>query len=351
MSSDGHGDGRHRRAGLSARIHGPCHGHGLRAGLRRHRPDLAARQCRRELHGHNRLRGEPRVRLSPPAAAGRNWGLRPRHPRARRRARVDDVRGRWPEDRQDLQRRRTGERGLPVRRGRHRVRERDEPHRRPRLQVEAKNAAGVSQYLGPCKTGATTASDSYAPTTTSGASDWTWVIHEWTSNTCASGPQSEDADNTLGFNVAQATAYTSSALTTTATTFPAGATAFVVVNGLTQGDNDWNTTWVAPGVSCANTASSDRPDSDANGKLPSNYLAYPPANTFADTWNKLSSYESATCPAFASGNAGQWKVTLTKGGDSVTLNVFSVDTTAPTVTINQASARPIQRLSRRSTTR
>ena len=207
-------------------------------------------------------------------------------------------------------------------------------------KLEAFNAANVSQYLGPCKTGATTASDSYAPTTPSGLADWTWVLHEWTSSTCASGPQSEDADNTLGFNVAQATAYTSSALTTTTTAFPAGATAFVVVNGLDQSVNNWDTTWVATGVSCANTSAGDRPDSDANGKLPSSYLAYPPANTFADAWNKLSSYESTTCPAFASGNAGQWKVTLTSNAThSVTMNVFTVDTTAPTVTINQASGQ------------
>ena len=207
-------------------------------------------------------------------------------------------------------------------------------------KLEAFDAANVSQYLGPCKTGATTASDSYAPTTPSGLADWTWVVHEWTSSTCVSGSQSEDADNTLGFKVAQATAYTSSALTTTTTAFPAGATAFVVVNGLDQSVNNWSTTWVATGVSCANTNAGDRPDSDANGKLPSSYLAYPPANTFADAWNKLSSYESTTCPAFASGNAGQWKVTLAADAThSVTMNVFVVDTTAPTVTINQASGQ------------
>jgi hypothetical protein len=156
-------------------------------------------------------------------------------------------------------------------------------------KFEAFNAAGASQYLGLCKTGATTASDSYAPTTPSGSTNWNWVLHEWTSSTCASGTQPEDGDNTLGFAVAQATAYTSSALTTSTTAFAAGATAFVVVNGLDQSSNNWNTTWVATGVSCANTNSSDRPDSDANGKLPSSYLAYPPANTFADAWNKLSS--------------------------------------------------------------
>ena len=44
-------------------------------------------------------------------------------------------------------------------------------------------------------------------------------------------------------------------------------------------------------------------------------------------------------PRIRDGNAGQWKVTLTKGASSVTLNVFSVDTTAPTVTINQASGQ------------
>ena len=88
-------------------------------------------------------------------------------------------------------------------------------------KFEAKNAAGVSQYLGPCKTGATTASDSYAPATLSGATDWTWVLHEWSTNNCTTGPQSEDADNTLGFNVASATTYANSTLTTQQTTFAA----------------------------------------------------------------------------------------------------------------------------------
>ena len=79
----------------------------------------------------------------------------------------------------------------------------------------------MSQYLGPCKTGATTASDSYAPATLSGATDWTWVLHEWSTNNCTTGPQSEDADNTLGFNVASATTYANSTLTTQQTTFAA----------------------------------------------------------------------------------------------------------------------------------
>ena len=40
-------------------------------------------------------------------------------------------------------------------------------------KLELLNAAGASQYLGPCKTGAATASDSYIPTTLSDALDWT----------------------------------------------------------------------------------------------------------------------------------------------------------------------------------
>src|SRR5204862_1702179 len=89
-----------------------------------------------------------------------------------------------------------------------------------------------------------------------------------------------------------------------------------------------------------NTGQGDRPDSDANGKLPGTYLAYPPSNTFADAWNKLSSYDNgSTCPAFSNTFAGQWKLTLSKDNThSVTLNVFTVDTTAPTVTsINRGS--------------
>ena len=208
-------------------------------------------------------------------------------------------------------------------------------------KLEVFNASNASVHLSACLTGATTATDSYTPVTLSTATAFRWVLHEWTSSTCASGAQSEDADNTLVFNVAQATAYTSSALTTTTTSYPGGATAFVVVNGM-AGAN-WSTTWVAPGVgvNCANTSGGDRPDTDANGKLPSTFLAYPPSETFADDWNKSpSKYENTTCPAFASANAGQWKVTLTMDPThSVTLNVFTVDTTAPTVTINQAGTQ------------
>jgi hypothetical protein len=208
-------------------------------------------------------------------------------------------------------------------------------------KLEVFNASNASVHLSACLTGATTATDSYTPVTLSNATAFRWVLHEWTSSTCASGAQGEDADNTLAFNVAQATAYTSSALTTPTTTYAGGATAFVVVNGM-AGAN-WSTTWVAPGVgvNCANTSGGDRPDADVNGKLPSTFLAYPPNETFADDWNKApSKYESTTCPAFASANEGQWKVTLAMDTThSVTLNAFTVDTTGPSVTINQAATQ------------
>lgn len=86
-------------------------------------------------------------------------------------------------------------------------------------KLEARNASGVSVYLGSCRTGATTATDSYTPTTVSNATDWTWVLHEWSTSNCSSGALSEDSDNTKAFNVARASVYANSALTILQNTF------------------------------------------------------------------------------------------------------------------------------------
>lgn len=148
-------------------------------------------------------------------------------------------------------------------------------------KFEVKNPAGVSKASSAtCTTGITTLNDNlnFVPDSTSGATDWTYIIHDFNSSTCGGTP----TDTTEPFNVAQVTAYTTSALTTTTTAYPAGATAFLVINGLSQGTGNWNVTWIAPGVSCANTSGGDRPDSDASGKLPSSFLAYPPNDAFAD---------------------------------------------------------------------
>ncbi len=158
------------------------------------------------------------------------------------------------------------------------------------------DAAGTQAYLGPCFTGVTSAVGSYAPTTRSTATPWTVELLQWdgsegttASTTCSAGTGAADGDNAKVFYVAQATAYTTPALSVSTAMYGAGATAYVVVQGLKISQNDWQTIWLAPGVSCANTAGGDRPDSDASGSLTSAYLAYQPANTFVDASNKVSS--------------------------------------------------------------
>ncbi|QQG41414.1 MAG: chitobiase/beta-hexosaminidase C-terminal domain-containing protein [Candidatus Woesebacteria bacterium] len=216
-------------------------------------------------------------------------------------------------------------------------------------KFEAKNSSGVSMYLGACKTGSTTASDSFTPTTVSGSSSWTWILHEWSSNTCSSGPQSEDSDNTLAFNVAQATAYTTSGLSTTTTSYLTGATAYVKINGLHQNDNDWDVTWIKPDgtTACANTSSGDRPNSSSNGVLPDSspsYLEYQPS-TGSNNWNDPTKYDGS-CPAFTSGNTGLWKLIVSQDSThTVTFSVFSVatplDTTPPNTTIDSGPSENV----------
>ena len=143
-----------------------------------------------------------------------------------------------------------------------------------------------------CQTGSTTATDSFSTGALSNAADFKWVLHEWTSSTCASGAVTEDADNTLTFNVAQATAYSDSGLGTPQGTFDAGQTAYVKVLGLNQSITAWSVTWIPPGTGCANTGGGDRPASDANGRLPStsgSFLQYPPnISATGDVWTSQS---------------------------------------------------------------
>ena len=134
----------------------------------------------------------------------------------------------------------------------------------------------------------------------------------------------------MAFDVAKATAFTSAALTTTTTSYAAGASAFVVVTGMEQGTNDYSATWIKPtetaaSATCLNTGGGDRADTSANGTYPdpadssaaapsNDALQYPPRptpNTGDDPWNYLSNYDTATtaaCPAFASGNQGGWQL-------------------------------------------
>ena len=187
-------------------------------------------------------------------------------------------------------------------------------------KFEAFNAAGTSVYLGSCKTGSATPSDSYAPTTISGSSSarWKWVVHEWTSDNCTTGSQSEDADNTFTFR-AQPTPTRRDLLSTqnvsglTDAARPScgpSGTAYVVINGFIAAATER-----APrshgssqngSVACARDATkpgrqtpgaATGADSSSAGRLPGTaqavFLQVPPnATATGDAWNQNVNYDS-----------------------------------------------------------
>ena len=170
-------------------------------------------------------------------------------------------------------------------------------------------------------------------------------------NADTSGGGASERSDQMSFFVVKATSYSNSSLSTPSSSFAAGATAYVTFAGLEQNKNDYSTSWILPSNStaCQNTGASDRFDAAANGTGPQSqaapdneaFLQYQPnAGATGASWNRQTNYDGVTCPAFASGNQGQWKLTLqTDIKHFVTLNVFSVDTTPPTVTINQAGTQ------------
>src|SRR4029453_2601600 len=179
------------------------------------------------------------------------------------------------------------------------------------------------------------------PLSTDAAHEWAYVVPEWNSPTGCSGTLS---DTTVDFDLAQATAYADSALTTPRSAFAVGASSFVKVEGLFPAKNSWNVSWLPPSAASAasNTGGGDRPNSNANGILSDTsavkFIQYLPNNAAGDVWNKQSSYDAA-CPAFSGVNQGAWKLRLLFNSTHfVTLNVFSVDTTPPGVTIDQCAA-------------
>ncbi len=174
----------------------------------------------------------------------------------------------------------------------------------------------------------------------SNAADWTFTLIQYKDASCAT----EDKTDAQAFDVVQATAYKEAALTNVQSTFGAGATAYLRLQGVEQDKNDHDTTWILPSgaTACANTGGGDRPDSDANGRLPkpaASYLQFPPAGPGADPWNLASAYDAGTCPAFSAANQGQWKLRLERDAKHVvTLDVFSVQTNqAPTVSATNGS--------------
>src|SRR5215210_2397342 len=168
---------------------------------------------------------------------------------------------------------------------------------------------------------------------------WKVLIRQYVDQGCAS---LEKASGALAYNVAGSTSWSSSALTTQQSIFGPGGTGYLKVAGLTSSKADWITTWQLPSgaTACANSAAADRPDSDANGSLPTGagaFLQYAPGVALGAAWNLQANYDAA-CPAFSAANEGRWSVTLKKDATHfVTLPSFSVDATAPSSSASSAA--------------
>jgi hypothetical protein len=175
---------------------------------------------------------------------------------------------------------------------------------------------------------------------------WSYTLDEFKNSACSGTPARSD---TSYFDVAKATSFADSDLTTPRSIFNASATTYVRVDGVGKASNkgingaetDWSNAWLLPsgGNACSNTAGSDRPDSTAGGRLPStagSFLQYRPNPTATgDVWNREANYETrtgpgTTCTGFSPSNNGQWQLKLQKDGTHfVTLDAFKVDGSRP----------------------
>lgn len=222
------------------------------------------------------------------------------------------------------------------------------------------DSSGTAHFHGACSRAATNGAVSAAyPVQSSdpisNATGWRFELREFASKANCTTAASATNDASLYFDLAAATSYGSSALTTTQSAFGAGRTAYVQVTGAgkvnngksnpgtntAQGIGTWSTTWLLPSgaTACANTVNnaSDLPGSAANGQLPgaSSYLQYAPSSgPGLDPWNQLANYETQPCPAFSSSNQGQWGLKLSADSTHfVTLPAFTVNTTPPHTTL------------------
>ncbi len=200
------------------------------------------------------------------------------------------------------------------------------------------SAGAVRNGSFPCTPAAsfTTAGNSYTIKATDPVSTktpWKYTLNQYANSTCT-GTAAKTASKNL--NVPRLSAYADSALTTPRSTFPAGATAYTTIDGLTSATDDWSTTWILPSSStaCANTAGTDRADVTTQGRLPKTaggFLMYAPASATSNgAWNRDVNYEARPCPAFAAGNQGSWKLRVERDATHfVVLSAFGVDTTPP----------------------
>ena len=186
---------------------------------------------------------------------------------------------------------------------------------------------------------------------------WRFQLQQFAAAGCGGAPAKTFS---LYFDVASATAYSGSGLTTPKAVFTLGQSAYVKVLGVGKvkasatntATIDWATTWLLPSsaTSCANTGGGDRPDSTAGGFFPTGtgplgtggYLQYRP-NVVAtgDAWNRESNHELRPCADFGSSNQGVWRLKLKRDNTHfVTLPVFTVDTTPPDTSVTGGPAGP-----------
>ncbi len=201
-------------------------------------------------------------------------------------------------------------------------------------------AGNVLNPTFPCTAGTAFAgTNSYVVQPTdppSTSAPYTFVIEEFANGACSGAAM---ASKTQQFYVVTATAYPNSALTGATNRFTRTQTAHLRLDGFPPGSNDWTVTWLLPSgsSSCANSGGTDRPDSTAAGRMSISYLAYPPNDSFSNTWNDASAYDSGnSCDGFSSANEGQWQLRLQLNSTNfVTLRAFvmSNDCFTPTVEI------------------
>jgi len=222
-----------------------------------------------------------------------------------------------------------------------------------------RDSSGVQRGSVPCTSTASFPSTNNTftvqgdvPTSTGIA--WSYTLDEFKNSSCSGTPQKSD---TSYFDVAKATSFADSNLTTPRSVFNASATTYVRVDGVGKAsdkgvngsENDWSNTWLLPSgaTACANTGGGDRPDATAGGRLPSTtggFLQYRPnLNATGDAWNREANYETRpdagkTCTTFSASSNGQWKLQLQRDATHfVTLDAFKVDASSPTSSATAAA--------------
>jgi hypothetical protein len=216
--------------------------------------------------------------------------------------------------------------------------------------VVTDSAGAIRNPSFPCTPAAdfSSANNTYSVAPTDPASTgtaWRFRLNQYNTANCG-GAAAKTTFKSL--YVAKATAYANSALTVVKSSFTAGETAYVSIQGVKSNAGDWSTTWLLPssGTACANTAGADRPESSGSGRLPKStttFLQYRPnVTSTGSAWNRESNYETRPCVAFGSTNDGAWKLQLRFDAiNFVSVNAFTVDALPPpTPTIDSGPPDP-----------